>query len=121
MKRTSTLFMLFACLIGTTIAAENSLAADPHISPNEMATSFYLPLAEGGDAYAQLVMGEMNAAGDGVDQNKVAAYAWFHVAASNGADEAIQQKEQLLKSMADADKQQALHLSKTFEKYYTFR
>ncbi|MEH6626456.1 MAG: hypothetical protein V7739_08425 [Motiliproteus sp.] len=62
--------------------------AEEAISEEDMAISYYLPLAESGEPYAQLTLGEIYYEGRGVKQNLVEAFAWLAVAIRQGAVEA---------------------------------
>ena len=77
------------------------------ISETEMALGYYQPLAEQGEPYAQLTIGEIYMEGTGVDQNLVQAYAWFAVAVHQGVDEAEEIMNQIFSKLSKADQLEA--------------
>lgn len=64
------------------------LAQDP-----AAAVQLLVQAAEAGDVRAQLELGRMHGAGDGVAQDYVAAHAWYNLAAASGSAKAAEQRD----------------------------
>ena len=98
--------LIAACLslaiLGAAVAQEQ-----PQISDRDMALGFYQPIAEQGEPYAQLTMGEIYRDGAGVPKDPIQAYAWFYVAAQQGLDEAEENAAQLWEDMLPNERYQA--------------
>ncbi len=61
------------------------------------------PLAEQGDASAQFYLGFMYSDGLGVLQDNRRTHMWLNIAASNGHEDAAENREIIAKRMAPAD------------------
>ena len=109
--------LLAACLsfalLGAAMAQEQ-----PQISDRDMALGFYQPIAEQGEPYAQLTMGEMYRDGAGVPKDLIQAYAWFYVAAQQGLDEAEENAAQLWAEMLPNERFQAEALGREFARLF---
>ena len=77
------------------------------ISETDMALGYYQPLAEQGEPYAQLTIGEIYMEGTGVEQNLVQAYAWFAVALHQGVEEAEEIMKQVFNRLSETDQLEA--------------
>ncbi|HIB53941.1 MAG TPA: sel1 repeat family protein, partial [Nitrospirales bacterium] len=67
------------------------------------ALSEWRPLAEQGDAEAQVMLGWMYATGKGVRQDNVYAHMWVNIAASQGHEDAAKKRDIVAKKMTSAD------------------
>ena len=72
----------------------------------------FRPMAEEGNAAAQLLLGFMYERGQGVDQDYVQAHFWFNLAARQGEEQAAKMRDELASRMsaeqvAEANKQAA--------------
>jgi len=108
-----------AMWIGAWLAAATvpAMAAET-LSETEMALGYYLPLAEQGEPYAQLTIGEIYMEGAGVAPDLISAYAWFYVALFQGVQEAQPIMEHVMEKMNPADQQQARALAEQYVKSY---
>lgn len=88
------------------------------LSASDMALGFYQPLAEEGSPYAQLVLGEMYLDGNGVDQDLVQAYAWFHVSADQGVEEAEPLREDAWDKMSSEQREEARRLAEDYARVF---
>ena len=70
------------------------------------------PLAEQGNAVAQYNLGAMYYNGQGVLQNNVYAHMWFNIAASNGYDEAVKNRDIVAKTMTTEQLAEAQKLAR---------
>ena len=61
-------------------------------------------LAVAGDKYAQYMAGYMSLNGQGTREDKVAASAWYRLAAEHGVPEFTEVRDQLLESMSEAER-----------------
>jgi hypothetical protein len=64
-------------------------------------------LAPIGDKYAQYMVGFMSLAGLGIEQDPVAALAWYRLAAERGSPQFVGARDDLLRSMAKSDVESA--------------
>ena len=67
------------------------------------AVKWYRKSAEQGNAMAQFNLGMMYGNGDGVLQDDVYTHMWFNIAASNGSDGAMKNRDIVAKIMTAAD------------------
>jgi len=95
-----------------------SAAADDAISDTEMALGYYLPLAEQGEPYAQLTIGEIYMEGAGVTADLVSAYAWFYVSLFQGVQEAQPIMEHLMEKLSAEEQVKARALAEEYVKTY---
>ena len=58
-------------------------------------------MAETGNAQAQLYMGIMYSMGRGVDVDRIEAYIWFNLAASQGVEIALYYQTNMREGMSD--------------------
>ena len=111
--------LIAASLALSVVFAAPLLAQDqPEISAQDMALGFYLPIAEQGEPYAQLTLGEIYRDGAGVPRDTIQAYAWFYVAAQQGVDEAEEAAAQLWAEMLPNERYQAEALGKEFARLF---
>lgn len=89
------------------------------ISDADMALGYYQPLAEQGEPYAQLTIGEIYMEGAGVEQDLIQAYAWFSVALYQGVDEAEAIIDHLLSKLSAEDQAQAKAMSVLYIQSYS--
>ena len=68
-------------------------------------------MADQGNAEAQSNLGFKYADGRGVPQDNIQAYMWYNLAASNGADGAAKQRDQLAAKMSPGDLSEAQRLA----------
>lgn len=61
-------------------------------------------LAPIGDKYGQYMVGFMYLTGKGVEEDKIAASAWYRLAAERGTKEFVKVRDQLLNSLDDAER-----------------
>ena len=111
---------LFAGLVlvlwaGLVVQAEETL------SDADMALGYYQPLAEQGEPYAQLTIGEMYMEGAGVEQDLIQAYAWFAVALHQGVDEAEAIINHLLGKLSEDDQHQAKAIAEHYIQHYSYQ
>jgi peptidoglycan hydrolase-like protein with peptidoglycan-binding domain len=71
----------------------------------------YKQAADAGNSLAQFMMGRLYAEGRGVVEDKVAAYMWFDLAASNGNSRAIGVRDAVAAQMDSADIDRAQDLA----------
>jgi TPR repeat protein len=64
-----------------------------------------------GHGQAQLFLGVMVLSGRGVDQDDISGYAWIHLSAENGLEEAVEMRGQLQAEMEPSKRQEAQRLS----------
>ena len=109
-----------AIVIGMWLAlAAFHVSAEDAISETEMALGYYLPLAEQGEPYAQLTIGEIYMEGAGVEPDLISAYAWFYVALFQGVSEAQPIMEHVYEKLQPEQQQQAQALAEQFIKAHT--
>lgn len=70
------------------------------------------PLAEQGNADAENNLGAMYYNGQGVLQDNVYAHIWWSIAASNGAGDAVKNRDIIAKRMTAADISKAQELAR---------
>ncbi len=77
----------------------------------------YRPLAEQGNAWAQLNLGWMYSNGKGIPKDNIRAYMWTNLAASNGAD--TKDRDTIAKEMTTAaiEKAQSLAIACAAKNY----
>ena len=69
------------------------------------AFSIYInELAPIGDKYAQYMVGFMYLTGKGVEEDRIAASAWYRLAAERGTKEFVQVRDQMMRSLDDEDR-----------------
>ena len=73
------------------------------------------PLAEQGVASAQYNLGVMYVKGDGVPQDYVLAYMWFHIAGSNGHKNAVANRDILKKEMSPQQIEKAQEMARNWK------
>ncbi len=61
-------------------------------------------LAPIGDKYGQYMVGFMYLTGKGVEEDRIAASAWYRLAAERGTKEFVQVRDQILRSLDDAER-----------------
>lgn len=88
------------------------------ISDTDMALGYYQPLAEQGEPYAQLTIGEIYMEGSGVSQNLIQAYAWFAVASYQGVEEAQAIMEHVLGKLSADEQAQAKVIAQQYITHY---
>lgn len=88
------------------------------LSASDMALGFYQPLAQEGSPYAQLVLGEMYMDGTGVDQDLVQAYAWFHVSAVQGVEEAEPLRDDTWEKLSSEQREEARRLAEDYARVF---
>lgn len=117
MKRSlsKSLLLLVALLWSLGASSEES------ISDADMALGYYQPLAEQGEPYAQLTIGEIYMEGAGVEQDLLHAYAWFAVAAHQGVEEAQAIMEHVLGKLNPDEQRQAKVLAGQFIKHFSLQ
>lgn len=93
--------------------------AQDDISEAEMALGYYQPLAEQGEPYAQLTIGEIYMEGAGVEQDLVQAYAWFAVSSHQGVDAATELMKHVLGKLSADQQQMAKVLAGQFIQYFS--
>ena len=71
----------------------------------------WTPLAEQGDADAQNNLGVMYDNGNGVLQDNVYAHMWTNIAASNGNEEAIENRDIIAENMTPSQLEKAQDLA----------
>ncbi|WP_210398093.1 sel1 repeat family protein [Motiliproteus sediminis] len=108
-----------AVCIGFWLALSAAAAlAEETLSDTDMALGYYLPLAEQGEPYAQLTIGEIYMEGAGVDADLVSAYAWFYVSLFQGVQEAQPIMEHVFEQMDAATQERAKALAEEYVKAY---
>jgi TPR repeat protein len=95
-------------------------AQNEEISAQQMALDYYLPLAEQGEPYAQLAIGEIYFEGNGVSQDLVRAYAWLYVAVKQNVEEAKPLMDHIFKKLDQHQRLQAETLGKEFASNYSY-
>ncbi len=108
-------WMLFALMWAAVAGAQDQQS----ISDAEMALGYYQPLAEQGEPYAQLTIGEIYMEGAGVEQDLIQAYAWFAVALHQGVDEAEAIIDHLLSKLSADDQAQAKAMAAQYIERYS--
>jgi TPR repeat protein len=88
------------------------------MSPAEMAENFYLPVAEQGEPYAQLTLGEMYRDGVGVAQDLVQAYAWLSASAAQGVEEAAPLRDETWARLSPEQQRGARELAEQYARAY---
>ena len=78
---------------------------------DSQAVVWYKKAAEQGHPIAQYNLGAMYAKGVGMPQNDKLAYILFNMAASKGADDAIKNRDIMLKTLTPADRADAQRIS----------
>lgn len=86
---------------------------------SEIAGNYYQTVAEQGDPYAQMALGEMYLRGEGLQQDYFAAYAWLYTASSQGVEEARELLAEAKQSLPEHLHVQAEALGKEYVKNYT--
>ena len=115
---------MMAMLLGLLLSLGSPLAFSQEmkaLSETDMALGYYQPLAEQGEPYAQLTIGEIYMEGAGVQQDLVHAYAWFAASHAQGVQEAEVIMEHVLGKLSSAERQQALLLADEFIAAYTLQ
>lgn len=100
------------------LAGPAAAQSTEQLSEQDMALGFYKPIAEQGEPYAQLTLGEIYRDGAGVPRDVIQAYAWFYVAAQQGVDEAEEQASQLWAEMLPNERYQAEALGREFARLF---
>ena len=75
------------------------------------AVTWFTKAAGQGHGQAQLFLGVMVLTGRGVEQDLVSGYAWVHLSAENGIDEAVQLRDQLRQDMEPPQLEEAEQLA----------
>jgi TPR repeat protein len=107
-----------AICVGASGAAAGPLEdADAAIKRRDYATAARIirPLAEQGDANAQYVLGVYYENGLGVPQDRVKAYMWLSLAASQGRENAASVRDLAAKLMSSAEIEQAQQLAREWK------
>ena len=120
MKRTLT-HAIAAVLLVLTFAEPAAAGpledADAALKRRDYATAlrFICPLAEQGDASAQYNLGVLYDNGLGVPQDKVRAYMWFTLSASQGRDGAAAFRDLIARRMTPAQIEEAQKLTREWK------
>jgi len=114
-------FAIWAVL-ATPVAAQKIDAGQAAYEAGDYATALenFQPLAEQGNAVAQVTLGFMYANGQGVPQDIVLAHMWFNIASANGSENATQIRATIVKEMtreqiADAQARARVCLSSGYQ------
>jgi TPR repeat protein len=101
----------------TPVAAGPLEDADAAIKRRDYATAVRLirPLAEQGDANAQYKLGVFYDNGLGVPQDKVSAYMWLNLSASQGREGAAAFRDLIARRMTPAQKEEAQKLTREWK------
>jgi len=117
MKTTFKALILAVAILATSITA--SLAQDFNKGRKAFdkadyatALSEFRPLAEEGFALAQNNLGYMYYNGKGVIQNFVIAHMWWNIAASNGHENAVYNRDKIAKLMTASQLEKAQELAR---------
>ncbi|HEY5717543.1 MAG TPA: hypothetical protein VIS52_03555 [Motiliproteus sp.] len=102
--------------LGVTVAPAVSAET---LSDTDMALGYYLPLAEQGEPYAQLTIGEIYMEGAGVQADLITAYAWFYVALFQGVEEAQPIMEHVMEKLSASEQERARALAQEFVQAYS--
>jgi TPR repeat protein len=116
-NRIKQIVALLCLVLATAVGAQEP----QEISDAEMAMGYYLPLAEHGEPYAQLTIGEIYMEGSGIEQNMVQAYAWFAVALHQGVEEAEAIMNHVLEELSEADQLEAKAIAAVYIQHYSAR
>lgn len=120
--RVLTITLLTTTLLTTTLLVPTAAAQESEsISETKMALGYYLPLAEQGEPYAQLTIGEIYMEGAGVEPDLVQAYAWFAVALHQGIEEAETIMNHVFDKLGEADKTQARSVAEQYIQHFSPR
>ena len=85
----------------------------------EEAIKWYQLAAEQGEPSSQNILGVMYKNGNGVTQDKVLAHMWFNIAASNGSEKAMKNRDKIESVMSSAQIISAQNLARVLSKKYT--
>ncbi len=97
------------------LVAMPAWAADESgLSAEDIATGYYRPLAEQGEPYAQLTMGEIYYRGEDLPKDLVKAYAWLSVAAAQQVAEASELRDKVRAEMSEAQLAEGDALAREF-------
>jgi uncharacterized protein len=101
----------------TPVAAGPLEDADAAIKRRDYATAVRLirPLAEQGNANAQYKLGVFYDNGLGVPQDKVSAYMWLHLSASQGREGAAAFRDLIARRMTPEQKEEAQKLTREWK------
>jgi uncharacterized protein len=101
----------------TPVAAGPLEDADAAIKRRDYATAVRLirPLAEQGNANAQYKLGVFYDNGLGVPQDKVSAYMWLNLSASQGREGAAAFRDLIARRMTPAQKEEAQKLTREWK------
>ncbi len=101
----------------TPVFADPLEGADAAIKKRDYATALrlILPLAEQGDANAQYNLGVFYDNGLGVPQDKVRAYMWFNLSASQGREGAAAFRDLIARRMTPAQIAEAQKLAREWK------
>ena len=75
------------------------------------ALTLFRPMAETGNATAQLYMGIMYSMGRGVEVDRIEAYIWFNLAASQGIEIALYYQTNMREGMSDKNLKEVMDRS----------
>ena len=116
MKQLVGWLLLTSALLWPPLAAADFEAGMEAQARGDFASAYreFLPLAEQGDAIAQVFLGSMYATGQGVPEDYVHAYAWVNLAAAQGLGIGVKIKDWLRPRMTAAQIAQAQELSWSF-------
>ena len=79
------------------------------------AYKLWLPLAEQGDADAQVLLGVMYDKGQGVPQDYVLAHMWWNLSGSNGNKDAVTNRNIIEKRMSPSQKEKAQEMARNWK------
>ncbi|MEH6471188.1 MAG: hypothetical protein V7752_08055 [Halopseudomonas sp.] len=108
--------LALACMVLATVVSAQD---EQSISDAEMALGYYQPLAEQGEPYAQLTIGEIYMEGAGVEQDFIQAYAWFAVARHQGVDEAEAIMNHVFGKLNETDQVQAKAIAEQYIQHFS--
>ena len=107
-----TILLAFLITLSSPVAAQDFQKGYDAAQAGDFATALqeWAPLAEAGDAAAQINLGVMYAYGNGVLQDNVMAHMWYNIASANGASKAGEYRDERagLMTPADISKAQAI-------------
>lgn len=102
-----------------TVRVQNQAEEVYNRADYERAFFIYLhELAPIGDKYGQYMVGFMYLTGKGVEEDRVAASAWYRLAAERGTREFVQERDQVMRSLDAAERAESDRLFIELRKEY---